>query len=96
MRLASLLLLMPLTACTAAASEPPAAGEPTATCRGEGLSAFTGQAMTDALGKRMLAETGARDLRVVTPDMMVTMDFRADRLTVHVDAANRVLRAACG
>ena len=28
--------------------------------------------------------------------MMVTMDFRADRLTVYLDAANRVERASCG
>ena len=96
MRLASLLLLMPLTACTAAASEPPASGEPVATCRGDGLSAFIGRTADAELGKRMLAASGARDLRLVGPDTMVTMDFRADRLTVHVDAANKVLRAACG
>ena len=44
----------------------------------------------------MLRESGARALRWVPKGMMVTMDYRGDRLTVHLDAANRVERANCG
>ena len=44
----------------------------------------------------MLAETGARHLRWVAKGMMVTMDYRDDRLTVYLDANNRVERASCG
>jgi hypothetical protein len=44
----------------------------------------------------MLAVSGARDLRWVAKGMMVTMDFRDDRLTVQLDAANRIERASCG
>lgn len=86
-----------LTACTVNMADPPVAGEtPGFTCRGDGLAAFTGQPATSDLGARMLAQTGARDLRWVAKGMMVTMDYRADRLTVYLDGAGRVERAGCG
>ena len=44
----------------------------------------------------MLAASGAKTLRWVAKGMMVTMDYRGDRLTIHLDAANRVERANCG
>lgn len=88
---------VPLAACTANMSNPPVVGDtPGFACRGEGLAAFTGQPATTDLGARMLRATGARHLRWVAKGMMVTMDFRADRLTVYLDEANRVERASCG
>jgi hypothetical protein len=92
----ALLLLLGLSACSTVPAGSPPMGEPLPTCRNEGLGAFTGQPATQELGARMLATTGARDLRWVAHGMMVTMDFRADRLTVYLDAANRVERAGCG
>ena len=94
MRIASLMLL-PLTACAAVPAEPVIA-EPLETCRGDALGQFTGQQATQELGSRMLAASGARSLRWVAKGMMVTMDFRGDRLTAYLDAANRVERASCG
>ena len=35
-------------------------------------------------------------LRVVRPGEAVTMDFRADRLTVEVDGSGQILRASIG
>ena len=35
-------------------------------------------------------------LRTVRPGEMMTMDFRADRLTVEVDAQGKILRASIG
>ena len=70
--------------------------EPDATCRKEALASFAGQPATQDLGARMLRESGARVLRWVPTGMMVTMDYRGDRLTVHLDAANRVESANCG
>lgn len=92
-----LLAAMMLTGCTANMSNPPIGGSaPGPACRGDGLAAFTGQEATADLGARMLAQTGARHLRWVADGMMVTMDFRSDRLTVYLDNANRVERASCG
>jgi hypothetical protein len=44
----------------------------------------------------MMKQTGATKIRWVEKDMMVTMDYREDRLTVYLDAANRIERASCG
>ena len=98
MRLAMIALAAaPLGACAVNMTDPPVAREtPGFACRGDGLAAFTGQPATTDLGARMLAQTGARHLRWVAKGMMVTMDFRADRLTVYLDEANRVERASCG
>ena len=86
-----------LTGCTTTIASPPVAGEtPDFSCRGDALASFAGQPATTELGARMLAETGARHLRWVAKGMMVTMDYRDDRLTVYLDANNRVERASCG
>jgi hypothetical protein len=44
----------------------------------------------------MMKQTGATKIRWVAKGMMVTMDYREDRLTVYLDAANRIERASCG
>jgi hypothetical protein len=95
MRHACLLPMLALAACAAVPVDPVVA-EPAGACRNEALAAFVGQPATQALGTRMLAASGARVLRWVARGMMVTMEFRADRVTVHLDAANRVERASCG
>ena len=95
MRHALLLPLLALAGCTTVPADPVAA-QPTGTCRNEALAAFVGQPATQALGTQMLAASGARVLRWVAKGMMVTMDYREDRLTVHLDATNRVERASCG
>ena len=97
MRNASLMPLFALAACATAPAGPDGPATETAgTCRKDALPSFVGQPATAALGAKMLAASGARDLRWVAKGMMVTMDYRDDRLTVHLDAANRVERARCG
>ena len=100
MRQYSLLLSLSLAACAAAPPEQatvdPAPVATPGTCRNDALASFTGQRRSDALAKRILGASGARTIRWVEKDMMVTMEFREDRVTVHLDAANRVVRAVCG
>ena len=87
-------MLAALTACStapAAAPVAPAAGS----CLPATLARFAGQPATRELGARMLRETGRTAIRWVRPGMAVTMEYREDRLTVYVDAANRVERASC-
>ena len=90
--------MLPLAALAACATVPaaPVVGEPAGLCRNESLGTFVGKLATPALGTQMLAASGARKLRWVAKGMMVTMDFRDDRLTVQLDGANRVERANCG
>src|SRR3546814_2049933 len=54
-------------------------------CRSEQLNQFVGQKADADLGAKMMNVPGARVLRWVAPGMAVTMDFRADRLTVTYD-----------
>lgn len=97
-RIAAMLAPALLAGCATTNAEEPgtAPAEPTAECRNEALAGFIGQTADADLGARMLAATGARTLRWVAPGMMVTQDFRADRLTVHYDAAMKVTSASCG
>ena len=95
MRRLFLLPTLLLWACATTPAEPVIA-EPAETCRRDALASFTGQPATAELGARMLRESGARKLRWVPQGMMVTMDYRGDRLTVRLDANNRVERASCG
>ncbi len=95
MKIAAVFPAMLLTACATTPIDPVVSG-PAGTCRGDALASFVGQPYNAALGARMLSASKANELRPVAKGMMVTMDFRGDRLTVYLDAAGRVERASCG
>jgi hypothetical protein len=88
--------LMSLAACTIAQSDATAVGPAPGTCHSEALAQFAGQPASPALGTRMLAASGARVIRWVPKGGVVTMDFRADRITAYLDGSNRIERASCG
>ena len=67
-----------------------------AECRPLPEGRFVGQQASSELAAQMLRESGARVIRWVSPGMMVTMEFRADRLTVRLDSSIRVASATCG
>ena len=93
------LLLLPLAnlaACATVAAEPPMDGGIVETCRNDALAQVAGQPATPEVASRMLAASGARTIRWVPKGGVVTMDFRGDRLTVQLDANNRVEVARCG
>jgi hypothetical protein len=93
---ASLVLLVPLSACAIAQSDATATSVAGGECRPQALSQFVGQPSSQELGARILAASGARVIRWVPKGGVVTMDFRADRVTVSLDEANRVETANCG
>lgn len=84
-----------LAACTIVESDP-VQSLPEGNCRSETLGQFIGQAASQDLGARMLSASGARIIRWVPKGGMVTMDFSPNRLTVQLDASNRVESANCG
>ncbi len=97
-RAAAFVLLPLVAACTGAGGEgpatPPAAAE--GPCRNEGLDRFTGQKASAGIGAQLLQASGARTLRWGAPGMAMTMDFRADRLTVSYDDQMLITSARCG
>lgn len=73
-------------------SPPPSADA----CGAAGLAAYVGKADSPALQKQISAESKAKAIRMLTPGMAVTMDYRADRLNVNIDANGRYTSFACG
>lgn len=85
----------PLAGC--ASGEPGSTpAPPQAQCDNGKLDGFVGQKASSALGARMLAASGAKALRWGPPRSAMTMDFRADRLTVAYDDALTIISARCG
>ena len=95
MRSLGALIFLPLAACTSV--EPIDLGPPAtaAPCSRAMLDDFNREPATSEVGAALLRMNRKTALRWVQPGMMVTMDFREDRLTVYLDAANRVERASC-
>lgn len=92
-----LVALAPLLA--AACSTVPADGAPPApagTCNAEGLSAYVGRDATPETGAEVISKSGARVIRWVPKGSMITMEFSAERVTVYLDANNKIERINCG
>ena len=97
-----LVLLVPvaLAACStapAAPAAPPVHGEtPGHTCVTDGTDQFVGQTRSDQVGTAIKNVSHAAVLRWAPPGVMLTMDFRADRVTVWLDPANKITKIRCG
>jgi hypothetical protein len=86
----------PLVACTVTPSGQPGTGDLAGTCSNEPLAQFKGQLASQDLAAKMLAASGAKSIRWVPKDSVITMEFSPDRVTVLLDGANRVESARCG
>lgn len=88
-----------LGACATAAEQggeplrPPPEAESCTSAPGQ---AFIGKRASAATGSDILAATGADVLRWAPPDSALTMDYRADRVTVHYDRQMVITRVSCG
>lgn len=60
------------------------------------LNSFIGQPASTALAAQMMAAASALKLRWVPAGGAVTMDYGSKRLTVRLDAQNRVASMKCG
>ena len=91
------LFVIPLALAGCAAAQPPAPiTGPGGTCNAEPGQAFVGQPVSEETGRAILAATGARILRWAAPDMMMTMEFSPERVTVHYGTDRRVGKVVCG
>jgi len=96
MRSFVLLALTPLAAC-ATPAEPIVHGEtPGHTCDATGTDHFIGQPGNSETGAAILKATHAANLRWGPPGYAMTMDFRADRVTVALDEAYKITKINCG
>ncbi|AKM11875.1 hypothetical protein AB433_14385 [Croceicoccus naphthovorans] len=86
-----------LAGCATTASEPvrvPVGGE--GTCDATGVQDMLGSTASTATGAELMARSGATILRWVPPRTAVTMDYRANRLTVSYDDNMIIERISCG
>jgi len=88
----------PATAASAnaASTPPPDAEEPAMTCQADKGQKAVGQIADEPLVAQVKADTTSERVRVIPPGMMVTMDYREDRVNLEVDADNRVTVVRCG
>ena len=92
MRKLGLAVPMLLAACATTPAAPVSGG----TCQNETLGTFVGREATERTLAELQKASGAKTMRVVQPGMMVTMDYREDRLTVRLSADNRIMSVKCG
>ena len=86
-----------LTSCSTAPAQPPAHGEtPGHECQPAGLEQFAGRPATSEVGAEILRVSKAAVLRWLRPGQIVTMEYRADRVSVALGAGNRIERVNCG
>jgi hypothetical protein len=93
-------LTLPILLAACAATAPPPDGAPPlhdikGACERDPGQRFLGMKASEAVGREMLAATGATILRWVPPRTAVTMDFNPNRLTVSYDDAYLITRVSC-
>jgi hypothetical protein len=69
-------------------------GSATHLCRPEAAALLIGHAPPD--NGRVEHRTGAELIRRIAPGDPVTHDFRANRITLAIDPAGKVVQAVCG
>jgi hypothetical protein len=92
-------LLMAMTGCAdvpPAEAQVPVRGDSGGKCDAAKARVLVGKSRSKAVGAKALRLSGAAALRWVPKDGMVTMDYRGDRLNLHLDSKNRIVRIACG
>jgi hypothetical protein len=94
----NLLLIAPalLAACATAPAPVIHGNTPGHICNAARTDSFIGQPGTSATGAAIQRATNAAVLRWAPIGYMMTMDFRADRVTIHLGPDNRVTQIACG
>jgi hypothetical protein len=88
--LLTVLLIAPLSACYTMQKGM------TDHCDAAQVQRYVGIAATAESGRELMGISGAKTLRWVAPDMAVTADFVADRLTVVYDNTRKITQISCG
>jgi len=65
-------------------------------CNDSAAQYAVGKVIDARLAEELRVRTSAQRVRLVRPGQMVTMEFDAGRLTLDLDANDKVVRARCG
>lgn len=69
---------------------------PVGNCDATQVQSLVGQAYSDGIGAQAQQDASARQLRVLKPDDMTTMEFVGERLNIEVDEKGVVTGLRCG
>lgn len=89
-------VMLGLSACTMTPAPEPAIPPSADSCDASPGQSYLGQPASSAVAAKLLAATGAREIRWAPPHTMLTMDYKYGRLTVSYDDDYRITRIACG
>lgn len=97
----ALLAVIPLAtlsvaACTTTADAVPVTANDGVMCTADQVGEFSGQQATQEVAARIQKATGARTFRWLPKGMIVTMEYRGDRVNAILDAANKIESVRCG
>jgi hypothetical protein len=97
MRNVLLVAPMLLAACSTAPAATPIHGvTPGHKCQTAGTDEFVGRAGNSQSGAAIKRVSKAAVLRWAPPGVMLTMDYREDRVTVWLDSAYKITKIRCG
>jgi Peptidase inhibitor I78 family len=66
------------------------------TCKADAAQGMIGRSASEAVVKDAMRVTGAKSVRVIPHDGMVTMDYRGDRLNIQLDEQGKIVAITCG
>lgn len=70
--------------------------ETPAKCGADKVQSYVGKDASDAVRASVQKESGAKTIRWITPDMMVTMDYSESRLNAHLSTDGKIGSFKCG
>jgi hypothetical protein len=85
-----------VTACSPAPVETVHGVTPGHACQAERAQSFVGQPAGKESGEGILRASNAKVLRWALPGVMLTMDFRNDRVTVRTGSDGKITAISCG
>lgn len=87
-----------LAACSSPTQSPqaPVAGPAQDRCDSSAAAFAVGKKATPELVEQARAKAGARNVRLLKPDDMVTLEYRSDRLNLNADDNAFITRVNCG
>jgi hypothetical protein len=91
-KLIALAMLAGIGACAGA----PVPDDGAINCDAAKAQSLIGQVASSELAAQAQRLTGASVVRWLLPGQVVTMEYRADRLSIVLDASNRVQAVRCG
>lgn len=79
------------------APQPPPMTQPSDDeCGAAQVQAYRGEPYSASLEQAIAAQSDAGRVRVIRPGQGYTMDYRPDRLNIHLDATDRISELNCG